>query len=807
MMGGMGVVYFALDYGNDGRPVALKTFRPELLPDRAARDRFLREGTAWVELGSHPHIVRCYKVEYIDPTVFLVLELIAKEQNMPDASLRSWLIPGRPLPLEQALLFALQIARGMQYATEKIPGFVHRDLKPENILVGVDKLPGTSINRLRVTDFGLAKALTEIVTVSTLDNTNELKPSQIQFTRGVGTPLYMAPEQWKGEPVSMFTDVYAFGCTLYEMLSGQHVVEGNTITELHASHSEGRLRPLPLGLPEDLMALITKCLALQPKERYQDWKSVIETLDTAYAGQGMEKVKAEMPAQDVGLEQSHQVGGSYNAVGVAYLHMGKAELATSYFEKALALMREAGDRRGEGNALGNLGTAYADLGNAGRAVEYYKQYLELAREIGDRRGEGNALGNLGSAYLNLGEARQAIGYYEQQIQIAHEILDRYGESNALGNLGNAYAALGETRQAIEYYKQYLEIVRQISDRRGEGNVLGSLGNAYAALGEVHQAIVYYEQQIQIAREIGDRRGEGNALDSLGNALIALGDARRAIEYHEQALMIAREIGDRRAEGYFLANIGTAFTALGEAQRAIAYLEQALAIRREIRDLNGIAIDLFNLALLYARQGETWRALPLAEEAAQIWDNIGHQDYGQRTKRLVAQLKSHISMSLKPSPAQILAEFGAWLDAIVAAARGDAEMQALVEANFEQFEQSGWNIAEPVLRIWAGERDIAGLTEMLDENDSLIVREVLNRLESLHTDGVQNVENDHAKAAFVAFHSASNPQEMEVAVGQYPLLKEAQFIRALEKIIREQAPPEQRSLLEARLKWLRNIVGS
>ena len=71
MMGGMGVVYFALDHGNDGRPVAIKTFRPELLPNREARDRFLREGTAWIELGSHPHIVRCYKVEYIDPTAFI----------------------------------------------------------------------------------------------------------------------------------------------------------------------------------------------------------------------------------------------------------------------------------------------------------------------------------------------------------------------------------------------------------------------------------------------------------------------------------------------------------------------------------------------------------------------------------------------------------------------------------------------------------------------------------------------------------------------------------------------------------------
>src|SRR6266508_5948603 len=88
MIGGMGVVYFALDHGNDGRPVALKTFRPEFLPDRAARDRFLREGAAWVELGSHPHIVRCYSVANVrnfEPMVFLVLELIAKEQNMHDA--------------------------------------------------------------------------------------------------------------------------------------------------------------------------------------------------------------------------------------------------------------------------------------------------------------------------------------------------------------------------------------------------------------------------------------------------------------------------------------------------------------------------------------------------------------------------------------------------------------------------------------------------------------------------------------------------------------------------------------------------
>ena len=202
MMGGMGVVYFCLDHGNNKKPVALKTFKPEFLPNREARDRFLREGTAWVNLGSHPHIVKCHAVEYIDPVAFLSLELISKEQGMEDASLRSWM--RAPMKVEQALLFALQIARGLAYANIKIPGFVHRDLKPENVLVGADKLPDTNVNRLRVTDFGLAMILKE--------ESGRLKGEgeETHLTRGiVGTPLYMAPEQWNNQDVGIYTDLYA----------------------------------------------------------------------------------------------------------------------------------------------------------------------------------------------------------------------------------------------------------------------------------------------------------------------------------------------------------------------------------------------------------------------------------------------------------------------------------------------------------------------------------------------------------------------------------------------------------------------
>jgi len=147
LLGGIGIVYVYRDLEED-RPVALKTFRPEYLPDRAARDCFLREGTAWVQLGRHPHIVRCYGVERIEDgrEIYLVLELVAKELGQPDASLRAWLVSGRQLPLEQALLLAHQIARGLIHAVIVIPGFAHRDLKPENVLVGADHLPApTSI--------------------------------------------------------------------------------------------------------------------------------------------------------------------------------------------------------------------------------------------------------------------------------------------------------------------------------------------------------------------------------------------------------------------------------------------------------------------------------------------------------------------------------------------------------------------------------------------------------------------------------------------------------------------------------------
>jgi len=315
-------------------------------------------------------------------------------------------------------------------------------------------------------------------------------------------------------------------------------------------------------------------------------------------------------------------GNHLGNLGNAYLSLGEVERAIEFYQQALVIARQIGDRRGEGNSLGNLGNAYLSLGEVERAIEFYQQALVIARQIGDRRGEANRLDGLGLAYADQGELRRAIEYHEQALAISREIGDRRDEGNSLGHLGNAYFRLGEARQAIEFYQQALVIARDIGHRRNEEAWLGNLGNAYLGLGEPRRAIEYHEQALAISREIGDRRGEGNSLGNLGLACTALGEPRRAIEYHEQALTISREIGDRRGEAADLGSLGLAYAALGEARRAIEYHEQGLAIARQIGDRRGEGNSLGNLGLAYANLGEARRAIEFYQQALVIARQIG-----------------------------------------------------------------------------------------------------------------------------------------------------------------------------------------
>ena len=795
--GGMGVVYICLDRQTDF-PVALKTFKPEDLPDRAARDRFLREGTTWVNLGSHLHIVRCYEVVH-DETgleVYLALELIDKSQGREDASLRSWLFPGHSLPLQTALLFALQIARGMQHAVVHIPGFVHRDLKPENVLVGADYMPGTSINRLRVTDFGLASVLHEgsgeheTGNMGEAGNNGRRAISRTQLTHGaVGTPLYMVPEQWIGEAVGVYTDVYALGCILYEMLTGYTAADGDSLEALAQAHCTGNLYPLPDSIPTPVRDLLERCLALAPADRYQEWGNLEFVLASAYAA--IAGCSAPLPADatTLSLEELLRIASSYSVIGIAYLDIGKAKVAKSYLERAIAILqsdnlysaqallglgqayqqlgdthrairyyeqtliitRDINDALAESIVLNNLGVAHKNLGNLSQAIQYYEQALTIDRKLGHKRGESEVLGNLGVAHKILGDANRAIRYYEQALTIQRELGDRIGEGTTLGNLGVAYKNLGDARQAIKYYEQALIIRREIGDRYGEGLDLSNLGVAYGLLGDTDRDISLTKQALAIWHEIGDRRGEAIALGNLGTAYIELGEARRAMEYLNQYLEIAREIGYRIGEEIALRNMGRVYETLGDTHRAGEFYSQALAIGREIGNVDNVAQSLFNISRLYAKQGDLTEALPLAQEATQIWTQIGSPS-AQQAQQLAAEIQTQIAADV-----HLLESFAPLIQAIASAAKGDRQARMAVERSLPHIEQDGWHITTSIRRIWAGERNEAILTAEMDHGHTLIVCEILTQIAKETNPGITYVDSDDPKSA-INYYS----QQLEIA---------------------------------------------
>lgn len=666
-------------------PVLLRTLRPELLRSRAARDCFARSGAAWVDLGAHPHIVRCYDFFQPDDTdeAYLVLQTVVSEKHRETASLLSWLAPGRPLPVLQALLFGLQVARGMRYVTDTKPDFVHGDLKPQNVLVSGGQLSQADVNRLRVTGFGSA-AMLSIEGVQMPEDLHPSKASvkQTQLIDGsVGTPLYMAPEQWRAETVRPATDIYAFGCLLYRMVVGRHPVGGATIDALRKAHTSGRIRPMPASLPVVVQELVSRCLALEPEERYQNWNTVESALSAAYEEMVGWPVPAPEPtdaptesertltgwflngmgsaslesggtdtamacfeqAQCVGHAEGDQelVGTAMSSMGEVYRILGDAARAIEYHQRALAIAHKIGDQTLAGLATNNMGTAYLQMSNPLRATECFEEALDIACGVGDRQGEMVSLNNLGNACQQFGELRRSIQYFEQVLEIARKAGQRREESVALVGLGGAYLDIGDHRRAIKYLEPSLAIKNEIGERHGQIACLNNLGSAYRNVGRASRASECHERALRIAREMGDRRGEAFALNNIGSTHSSLGNMQLALDHHKQALEIFRQIGDRRGEGLCLTNLAFIHMTRQDAQRAMETCQQALTIDREVGDMMGVAIDSFNLANLLAQQDRFSDALAYAEESADLLVKLGHTEMAPAARKMVDAIRANL----------------------------------------------------------------------------------------------------------------------------------------------------------------------
>jgi len=273
--GGMGEVYQAHDT-KLGRDVAIKVLPPAFAHDPDRLSRFQREAKTLASLN-HPNIATIHGLEQFDGVNYLVMELV------PGQTLAERVSTGA-LKIEEALKVATQIAEALEAAHEK--GVIHRDLKPANVKV-------TLQGKVKVLDFGLAKAFAGD---SGQDLSHAVTLTAMGTEEGIilGTPAYMSPEQTRGKSVDKRTDIWAFGCVLYELLTGKQAFPGETVSDALAAvlEREPDLQVLPPATPAKIQDLLRRCLRKDSQYRLRDIGDARIEIEEALAAPAMAEPSA-----------------------------------------------------------------------------------------------------------------------------------------------------------------------------------------------------------------------------------------------------------------------------------------------------------------------------------------------------------------------------------------------------------------------------------------------------------------------------------------------------------------------------------
>jgi len=673
-LGSMGVVFAAYDARLD-RKVALKLLRRGRwsAADRSDGEaRLLREAQALGRV-SHPNIVVVHDVGTVGDDVFMAMEFVDGQ------NLRRWLT-GAPRPAPAAIIQAFTAA-GRGLAAAHAAGIIHRDFKPDNVLIGAD-------GRVRVTDFGLARQLqADHDLAPDPQHPAPTDPAAADLTRTgtlVGTPLYMAPEQFAGARVDARSDQFSFCVALHLALFGQHPFAGDTLDELSAAVREGRRRAPLAGprpqLPPRVQRALARGLATDPAQRFPNMDALCDAL-AGRPGRPLVIGLLLTLILVVGLVLA-AVLTDRRLQAEALLQLGRIEIRTGdpaaaerTLRRALTTAEAAGADVHVAEMWFELSSAVSALGRHREALDHVDHafawtvrvaHPELFRAtlfhhrgvVLDAMGrfeeaEPNhrialsirqnlpgapplaiaaSLNMLGSAMLGRGRLDEALALYQQALALREAVLGPHHSrvAGSLNNIGQTLTSLGRTDEAAPL------LARALAIRRASGGdddievalVLENLGRLAHATGDLDGALAHFERSREIhERALGPTHPRVGVTHTLvASALADQGQHARALAAHHRALdLLERAAGpDSPILVDPLTGIGLALLAQGSPAEAVPALERALALA----ELGSTAPDArarprFALARAWTGHDRPHgRARDLAEEARQLYTAAG-----------------------------------------------------------------------------------------------------------------------------------------------------------------------------------------
>jgi CHAT domain-containing protein/Tfp pilus assembly protein PilF len=382
------------------------------------------------------------------------------------------------------------------------------------------------------------------------------------------------------------------------------------------------------------------------------------------AGQAARKGHPEeaLRLSDIAIETAES-GGDKAALGWACISKAtilreQASIAAAepLAQRALDLLREAKDRRGEAAARVTIGSLYSRKAEFDKASREFDASLKLAKEIPSRAAEGEALESIGDVFRQTGNLDKAIESFEKALEIRRALADRFGEAAELMNLADAWQAKSENQKALDLYMQCVNIDEDLHNKPGEAMDWGNIGALQDAMTQYPEAIESLERGLRLDIETGNRQGEAMVLNGIGIVRMETGKLRQALGKYAESLALAKQIHDKGTQAMALSNQGSAHQFLGEYGEALIAFQESLRLAHEAHDPGGEAKTRGSIAGVYSDAGHFEEALGLfaqtlpvfvkegmkAEQAgslhnmATLYERMGN--YGEAATRYQASLR-------------------------------------------------------------------------------------------------------------------------------------------------------------------------